>query len=195
MSARQNRYNQTIDDAGRLPLTQNFVAAGRDVEPVRVEHAPIATADTSAVWMPTASPSRDSVSAQDRAKGFIIRQVPSYVVTLTIALVGTIAYTLIAMEMDVSAPWALDRLLVFLVSVAVVLMVSHSRADGRDYDHSHAGIERRRIDAAVEIRSKEIDAELELRTKALEAQLRMLELQNNDSEGHRRPRLSDRGQS
>lgn len=183
MSASQNE---------RVNTRVNFVAPARE-EVIHLEHAPLATADTSAVWTPTASPTRDSVSAQDRAKGFIIRQIPSYVVTLTIATVGTIAYTLIAMEMDVSAPWALDRLLVFLVAVAVALMVSHGRADGRDYDHSHAGIERKRIDAAVEIRTREIDAELELRTAALEAQLRMLEMQNRGSEAHSGPLLSDRG--
>ena len=72
--------------------------------------------------------------------------------------------------------------------------IVHDRGDRRDYDHSHAGIERKRIDAAVEIRTREIDAELQLRTAALDAQLRMLEMQNTGSEPHRRPQLSDRGQ-
>ena len=188
MSARQTEHRQT--DTRRV----NFVAPEREQTAIVVDSAPLATADTSAVWMPTASPTRDSVSAQDRARGFLLRQTPIYVVVLVLAVAVTLAYTLVSMAAEVAAPFMLDRVLVFLAMLAGGAFIVHDRGDRRDYDHSHAGIERKRIDAAVEIRTREIDAELQLRTAALDAQLRMLEMQNTGSEPHRRPQLSDRGQ-
>lgn len=188
MSANQTDYRQT--ETRRV----NFVAPEREQAPIAVDAAPLATADTSAVWMPTASPTRDSVSAQDRARGFLLRQAPIYAIVLVLSIAVTLAYTLVGMAADVAAPFMLDRVLVFLAMLAGSAFAVHDRGDRRDYDHSHAGIERKRIDAAVDIRRREIDAELQLRTAALGAQLRMLEMQNRGSEPQGRPQLSDRGQ-
>ena len=159
----------------------NFVAAHPDpveLPPATVEAQPIQITDTSAAWGGVASPTRDSVSARDRAVAFQIRQIPIYVAGVGVALAGTLAYTLIALAADIGAPWAADRLLVFLGLAVVALLVSHHRANVTDYEHTHAGTERLRIRTAADVRRAELDAELKLRLAALDAQMRLIDARN-----------------
>ena len=148
----------------------NFVAAHPDPAPAPVavvDAQPIQITDTSAAWGGVASPTRDSVSAVDRARAFQIRQAPVYIAGVGVALAGTLAYTLVALAADIGAPWAADRLL-----------VSHHRANVTDYEHTHAGTERLRIRTAADVRRAELDAELKLRLAALDAQIRLIESRN-----------------
>ena len=161
----------------------NFVAAHPDPAPAPapvavVDAQPIQITDTSAAWGGVASPTRDSVSAVDRARAFQIRQIPIYIAGVGVALAGTLAYTLIALAAGIAAPWAADRLLVFLGLAVVALLVSHHRANVTDYEHTHAGTERLRIRTAADVRRAELDAELKLRLAALDAQIRLIESRN-----------------
>ena len=158
----------------------NFVAPFAEEEPrqapaLPVVAQPIQVTDTAGAWISPQSPTRDSVSAKDRAEAFVIRQTPVYVVTVIIALAVTVAYTLIALAAGVNAPWAMDKTLVFLFMLAGGLFVTHSRANRTDHEHTHAGTERLRIKTAAEIRKAELEAELEIRRTALETSVRLLE--------------------
>ena len=167
----------------------NFVAAHPDpVEkpPATVDVTPIQMTDTSAAWAGVASPTRDSISAVDRARAFQIRQIPIYIAGVGVALAGTLAYTLIALAADIGAPWAADRLLVFLGLAVAALLVSHHRASVTDFQHTHAGVERLRVQTAADVRRAELDAELKLRLAALDAQLRLLDARQNATDAPHR---------
>lgn len=166
----------------------NWVAADADPIPAPaavVDMPPIQATDTSAAWGGVASPTRDSVSALDRAKAYQVRQIPIYVAGVGVALAGTLAYALVAMSADIGAPWAMDRLLVFLVLVVAALLVSHHRANVTDYEHTHAGTERLRIRTAAEVRRAELDAELKLRLAALDAQIRLIDSRHATQTPHK----------
>lgn len=159
----------------------NFVAPLRVEPDVTIPDgiwSPMAVSDTSTAWVSPSSPTRDAVSATDRARAFVIRSTPVYVVVGLVSLAVLVAYTLVSLAIGVSAPYMLDRVLVFFVMLAAGLFAVHDRADQRDLDHSVSGIERLRIVTAGEVRQAEIAAELELRRAALDAGLRLLERRN-----------------
>lgn len=160
----------------------------QDVSPPAVVEVPtIQVTDTSAAWSSPTSPTRDSVSAVDRAKAHQIRQVPVYVGVVGVSVAGTVAWSIVAMSAGIAAPWALDRVLIFTVLLVVALLVSNHRATVTDFEHTHAGVERLRVKTAAEIRKAELAAELQLRTAALDAQLRLLEAaprRDNDDRTH-----------
>ena len=169
----------------------NFVAAlppQESAPPAVVDVTPIQIGDTSAAWLSPTSATRDSISAVDRAKAHQIRQAPVYLSVGLMSIGGTVAYSLVAAAAGFGAPWAMDRLLVFLVLMAGALLVANHRATVVDFQHSGAGVERLRVQTAAEIRKAELAAELHLRTAALDAQLRMLE-----SDRTERRRINDRG--
>lgn len=155
----------------------NWVApAPRPLRPAEIMPAPAQPVDLSPAWQPTTSPSRDSVSAVDRAKAVHIRAVPVYVAVLGVALVAVILYamTLWFFRVETGAPWALDRILVFVGTLTGVGLFVYLRLNAQEYDHSHAGVERLRIDRAAEIQIAIVEAETEIKLKALDAYLRML---------------------
>ena len=171
--------------ANRYDTAQSFVAPApvrvrpqvdlpAVAEPVRIEP----------VFAPTVSPSRDATGATDRARGLVYRMaIPGAMVLLT-AIAGVVAYTIVLVLADAGdlVPWMLDRVLIFLAIVAGGGLAMFDRESARDYDHSHAGVERHRIDTAAAIRSEELEAEYRLRQTALSAQLKLLGVGDNDDD-------------
>ena len=178
----RQRYEHSIDGAGVLPVTRNFVPAASRPEVVQLpEQTPLQPADLSRAWQSTTSPSRDSVSAQDRAKAHLLRSVPVFVTVFLLSGAVTVLYAIVAMVAGVGVAGGLDKLFVFLFALACLAFVAYGQESKREYEHSHAGVERLRVTSAVEIRKAEISAELQLRTAALSAQLRLLGV-DDDSE-------------
>lgn len=166
--------NQTHEQR-RVNFVAPYAEDERQAPALPVVAEPIQVTDMAGAWLSPQSPTRDSISAKDRAEAFVIRQTPIYVVTVVVAVAVTVAYTLFAWAAGVNAPWAMDKLLVFLLMLAGGLFVTHSRANRTDYEHTHAGTERLRIMTAAEIRKAELQAELEIRRTALETSVRLLE--------------------
>lgn len=140
------------------PMPSQFVAPPMKREPPPAIAVP--DIDVSPVWAGIADDSRDSVSAQDRSKAFLIRNAPMYFVAVTTAIVATLAYSLVAIALKVEAPWLMDRLLIFLIALAAFTYVTHLAALKKDYEHSRAGVERLRIEkgyawANDQLRSRE----------------------------------------
>lgn len=140
------------------PAMPTFVPPARREQPAPIIEMPPISVEP--VWQGIADESRDSVSAQDRSKAFLIRNAPMYVVAVVIAVCVTILYTLAAWGIGVAAPYSLDRVLFFFASLAAFLFYTHMQSVKEDYDHSRAGVERLRIEAARDVaveqlRSKE----------------------------------------
>jgi len=153
-----------------------FVAPGvPPPKPAEIVPWPAQPVDVSGAWQPTASPSRDSISAVDRARAVHIRAIPIYVAGLGVALVALIMYVMTLWIMGAGgAPYALDRVLVFVGVLTVVELVIYLRLNKQEYDHTHAGVERLRIETAGEVQMAVIEAETEIRLKALDAYLKLL---------------------
>ncbi len=154
----------------------NWVApAPRPPRPAEIMPAPAQMVDMSAAWQPTESPSRDSISAVDRARAVHIRAIPIYLAGLGVALVVLIMYVMTLWIAGAGgAPYALDRVLVFLGVLTVVELVIYLRLNKQEYDHTHAGVERLRIETAGEIQLAIIEAETEIKLKALNGYLKLL---------------------
>ena len=104
-----------------------------------------------------------------------IRAIPIYVAGLGVALVALIMYVMTLWIMGAGgAPYALDRVLVFVGVLTVVELVIYLRLNKQEYDHTHAGVERLRIETAGEVQMAVIEAETEIRLKALDAYLKLL---------------------
>ena len=188
MSARQTEHRQT--ETRRV----NFVAPEREQTAIQLPAAVPMKTTPADVVTPGRDASRDSVSAEDRAKAMRRRASPIWWLVVAGSFAATFAYTLAANAAGFSAAFNLDKFLVFAAVLTISGMGAYLRLNRLDFDHSRAGVERYRMKSYTEIRKEEIRAEVELRTAALDAQLRMLEMQNTGSEPHRRPQLSDRGQ-
>lgn len=136
----------------------------------------IQVGDVSPAWnVDTKNPSRDSVSAKDRAEAVQIRARPVWVMVGSASAAVTAIYTIFAMVGGWGAPWALDRIAVFLTVGTALGLFTYLRLNRLDYDHSRAGVERMKIKTAGQVRLAEIDAEMRIKTEALRATLRMLE--------------------
>jgi hypothetical protein len=146
-------------------------------EPGTIDVIPIPATDITPAMQATTSPSRDSISAVDRANGFNRRMILPMALTVVLALVGVLFWSLTLAMLDVGqiAPYMLDRVLVFLAIVGGFGFTVWTRANQVDHDHSHSGVERHRISTAAEIRKVEVQAELQQRQMATEAMLTMLE--------------------
>lgn len=157
----------------------NFVAA----HPQRPLMQPpaIDQIDISPVWSPTASRARDSISAVDRAKAHNLRMVPVYALIFAVALLAVVAYSLLIYFLDQpGAPWALDRILIFLAVLSSLGLVAHINGSRTDYQHTHAGVERHRITTAAEVYIAQIEATAEVQREALRANLALLSADEHD---------------
>lgn len=112
---------------------------------------------------------RDSTSARDRAKARLIDSAPLYVAITVLSLAGTVAYILIG---DAGF---LDSLFLFLVTMGLGLIISDFQRVKLWLGHSHAGVERHRLDTAAAMYKAQLEAAAQVRRDALELQLRMLE--------------------
>lgn len=139
-------------------------AATIDLEPVNV----------SPVFEPVRDGARDSVSAQDRAWGYVIRLTPFALISLGLGVLGFVAFLLITSWFGLHTT-ALERFFAFLLCLMVCFGVFAATMNRTDYQHSRAGVERHRISTAADLRKHEIDALLELRREALRASLRLIE--------------------
>lgn len=131
------------------PALPTFVPPAERKQPAPiVELQPISV---EPIWNGIADESRDSVSAQDRSKAFLIRNAPLYLVAIVIAICVTILYTLAMWGFGIQVPYSLDRVLFFFMSLAVFLFYTHIQSVKEDYNHSRAGVERLRIEAARDV--------------------------------------------
>lgn len=160
-----------------------FVApAARPPRPAEIMPAPAQTVDLSAAWQPTESPSRDSISAVDRAKAVHIRAFPIYAAVAGIAVVAVILYSITLWFTGwQGAPYALDRVLIFVGTLTALGLWQYLRLNKQEFDHSHAGVERLRIETAGEIQLAIIEAETEIKLKALNGYLKLLGVEENGS--------------
>lgn len=160
----------------------NYVAAApRPPRPAEIMPAPAQPVDLSAAWQPTTSPSRDSVSAVDRATAVHIRAIPIYLAGLGVAIVALIMYVMTLWLVGAGgAPYALDRVLVFLGVLTVVELGTFLRLNKQEFDHSHAGVERLRIETAGEIQLAIVEAEAEIKLRALDAYLKLIGVREDD---------------
>lgn len=116
----------------------------------------------SGAWESTESrQSRDSVSAQDRARGANLRSIPVLISTTTLAAAGTVAYVLTG----VGKP--LDVLFVFLLLCGAFNLIAIVLLHRMDFQHSHAGLERMRIETAGRVAERAIEAQTAQRIEAL----------------------------
>ena len=137
--------------------------------------------DISAVWTPTISQSRDSTGAQDRARGLILRTMPTLGALVFLASTAVIMYLagLAVFDLRPLSSKPLDSTLIFLGILGAMWFFTYSAESRRDYQHSHAGVERHRLDAAADIRMAELGAELQMRREALAASLKLLEIRTD----------------
>lgn len=161
--------------AGHGPNFVSYVDPPRPPRPAEIMPAPAQVVDMSAAWTPTESPSRDSVSAVDRAKAVHIRAIPIYAAVAGIAVVAVILYSITLWFTGwAGAPYALDRVLIFVGTLTALGLWQYLRLNKQEFDHSHAGVERLRIETAGEIQLAIIEAETEIKLKALNGYLKLL---------------------
>lgn len=170
----ERRRTQAEHAEARRP--SKFVAPGvTPPKPAEIVPWPSQPVDLSPAWTPTTSPSRDSVSAVDRARAVHIRAIPIYLAGLGVAIVALIMYVMTLWFMGAGgAPYALDRVLVFLGVLTVVELGTFLRLNKQEFDHSHAGVERLRVKTAGEIQLAIIEAETEIKLRALDAYLKLI---------------------
>lgn len=161
--------------AGHGPNFVSYVDPPRPPRPAEIMPAPAQVVDMSAAWTPTESPSRDSVSAVDRAKAVHIRAIPIYAAVAGIAVVAVILYSITLWFTGwAGAPYALDRVLIFVGTLTALGLWQYLRLNKQEFDHSHAGVERLRVKTAGEIQLAIIEAETEIKLKALNGYLKLL---------------------
>lgn len=135
-----------------------------DIEPVNV----------TPVFEPVRDAARDSVSAQDRAWGYVIRLLPFGLISVGLALLGFVAFILVTAWFGLHTS-SLERFFAFLVCLVMCFGVFAATLNRTDYQHSRAGVERHRISAAADLRKHEIDALLALRREALRHTIELIE--------------------
>ncbi len=162
----------------------NYVPEVRRPEPLRVPDGwngvaavDLQPVDVSSVMEPVNDSTRDSVSATDRAVGYVIRLGPAFVLALLLAVMGMVAFILIMRHLDTPTD-GLTNFFVFLLCIGVTFGLLAVTMNRQDYQHSRAGVERHRISTAAEMRKEEIAAMLELRREALGHTLALLEAQD-----------------
>lgn len=128
---------------------------------------PMRTIDISAGWQGVPDESRDSVSAQDRSKAFLVRNAPLYLAVTMMASGVTILYGIVAVLGNFGMPWQLDKLLVFVAFLSATLAYVHVKSVTQDYEHSRAGVERHKIEAMKEIGIAQIQADRDLRLESM----------------------------
>lgn len=177
-----NRYDKAL--AG--PLTHGstgWVPAENTPRVIRIDAPPGDLADVSGVWTPVASGSRDSTSAEDRAWALLWRTLPAYVIVLLAGFAGVLIWTWASWQWDLGhAPYHVEKFLLWLILVAGLGVRVWGTESSRDWAHTHAGVERHRIDKAAQVRIAEVQVEADLKRKALAATLKMLEARDNDSD-------------
>lgn len=146
------------------PIQLHNSAATIDLEPVNV----------TPVFEPVRDGARDSVSAQDRAWGYVIRLLPFGLISVGLAFLGFVAFILVTAWVGLPTS-ALERFFAFLVCLVVCFGVFAATLSHTDYQHSRAGVERHRISTAADLRKHEIDALLTLRREALRHTLTLIE--------------------
>ena len=146
-----------------------------------VEAIPIG--DMSQGWRGVPSPSQDSTGAEDRARGFNRRMVLPMALTVVLALVSVLAWVLVVTLVRGDAnlmPFFIDRLFIFLIVVGGMGYTVWDRANDTDYDHTHAGVDRLRLETMRDVRIAELQAETQQRQAALAMSLKLLESRDND---------------
>ena len=165
----------------------NYVPEVKPAAPLRVPDGwnGVATVDLQPVdvsgVMETANDgSRDSISATDRAIGYVIRLGPALLLSILLALMGMIAFIL-TMRWTSTPTDGMTNLLAFLVCLAVPFLAFAVTVNRSDYAHSRAGVERLRIKEAAKLRRTEMKAFLQLRRDSMQATLQLLKQQEDQS--------------
>ena len=162
ISTGERWVGEEVRDAQPIQLRSGVAAI--DLQPVNV----------SPVFEPVRDGTRDSVSAQDRAIGYVIRLTPFLALAIGLALLGFVAFMLVTSWFGVTTS-AIERLFVFLLCLMGCFGVFAVTMNKTDYQHSRAGVERHRISTAADLRKHEIDALLALRREALRHTIDLIE--------------------
>ena len=141
---------------------------------VRGEIAPAGRIDVSGALQPIAGDTKDVTSAEDRARGYLLRMAAIGVIGVIVAGAAVLAFVLVAARLG-AQPTMLERFLVFLLALGALLLWAALRLNATDYEHSRPGVELYRLDVADRMHERTIAAELKLRRAALAASLHMLE--------------------
>ena len=165
------------------PSRPNYVPEVKPPAPLRVPDGwnGVATVDlqpvdVSGVMEGANDQSRDSISATDRAVGYVIRLGPAFLLALLLAVLGMVAFILIMRHLATPTD-GLTNFFVFLLCIGVTFGLLAVTMNRQDYQHSRAGVERHRISTAAELRKSEISAMLQLRREALSHTLQLLDAQ------------------
>ena len=139
--------------------------------------ADMANAAVAGAMTPTQSASRDSISAEDRARGLNVRLLWPMSLTALLALVATLAWSLALTQLGTPKllPFMLDRIGIFLLVLGGMGYYVWLRSNDQEYKHSHAGIRHKQLDIANEMHERTIDAELKRQRMALDATLGLIE--------------------
>ena len=169
------------------PDRPNYVPEVRRPEPLRVPDGWTGVAavdlqpvDVSGVMEGANDSTRDSISATDRAIGYVIRLGPAFLLSLLLSVMGMVAFILIMRHLDTPTD-ALTNLFVFLACIGVTFGLLAVTMNRHDYQHSRAGVERYRIKKAAELRRAEMKAFLQLRRDSMQATLQLLKQQEDQS--------------
>ena len=168
------------------PDRPNYVPEVRRPEPLRVPDGWTGVAavdlqpvDVSGVMEAANDSTRDSISATDRAIGYVIRLGPAFLLSLLLSVMGMVAFILIMRHLDTPTD-ALTNLFVFLACIGVTFGLLAVTMNRQDYQHSRAGVERHRITTAAKLRTAEIAALLTLRREALGLTMQLIDSQRKE---------------
>lgn len=174
-AASANRYQTTSFVAPAVRRMPPEAITG----PLRGDLALQAGLDVSGALQPIQGDTKEVTSAEDRARGYLLRMVAIGVVGLVVAGAAVLAFVLVAVRFG-AQPTMLERFLVFLLALGALLLWAALRLNATDYEHSRGGIERLRLEVADDMHARTIAAELTLRRAALAASLHMLERGQDD---------------
>jgi len=117
---------------------------------------------------------RDSLSAEDRARGRLIDSIPGHAAILILAGFGALAFYRFG---DVSR---LDSFLAFLFFTGAAVLFYNANDIAERFRHTGAGVERFKVATAAEMYKAQLQHEAEVRRESLRLQLKLLEGPTDD---------------
>lgn len=162
--ARPNRYD----------TMQNFVPASppkeREYNTALVQVSPHSVIPVDAVWKPVESKqTSDSVSAKDRAMASLADSIPVHFGLLMLSFLAAGVFWRVGNTETV------DAIFVFFGVMGLLTVLYNKDRMRKWFDHSHAGVERLRINKAAETAQQWKREEEATKREALRLQLKLLE--------------------
>ena len=132
----------------------------------------IAPAALVHAWQQPVEGMVEQTSATDRAKGVVLRSLPTFGLVALLSSAGAmIAY---------GVAGAVPSALTFLVVMAIVGGILYWFESRTEYAHSRHGVERLRIIESADIEHARMEHEFGLRRMALEAYIKIMERRHDD---------------